>query len=114
MNNTEKSDLILLLSSIIICFIAGVSVILRNSQYSWNGRMAYIAGGALPLCFIITTITALVQGGRIKEAREEENKQMVTFRISATVIFGVIPAIILIYLIYYYVSTECNNGYTTF
>lgn len=107
MNSSDKGDLILFTISFISIIIAVVSISFRNSDYNLNGKMVYIAAGAIPLCFIISTIMALVQGGRIKDA--EDNKQMRLFRISSTVFFGLVPAIILVYLLYYYVSTDCNN-----
>ena len=106
MDSTGKGDFILIFISIIITTITVRSVLFRKSKYNLNGKITYIAAIALPLCFIITTITSLVQGGRIKD---EDNKVKKNARIMGTVVFGLIPPAILIYLIYYYVSTDCNN-----
>jgi hypothetical protein len=94
---------------LIIIIITFTSVFYRNSQYNLNGKLVYIAATSLPVCFFATIIMALVEGARIKIAKD--NKKLKIFHIMTTIFFGIIPIIILLYLTYSFVSPDCNYKY---
>jgi hypothetical protein len=106
MNSLGKEEILMCSGGIIIVIVTFVSVFLRKSAHNLNGNMIYIAVGALPLCFFSNIIMSLVQGSRIKHTKD--NKPLKVARIISTAFFGIVPLIILVYLIYYYFSTDCN------
>ena len=109
MLSSSNQNIIVYSLVLIIIIITFTSVFFRNSQYNFNGKLVYIAGISLPVCFFASIIMALVEGARIKIAKD--NKKLKAFHIMTTIFFGIIPLIILLYLTYSFVSPNCSNIY---
>jgi hypothetical protein len=113
----EKKEYIILVSIMLgINIITWVSWYFRNA---FNGKMLIVSGCLMGLAFITNIIASIVRTYKVIEYTSQKgydssyltgnHKHRSNIMIAEAVIFALASTGILLYLIYYYISTDCNN-----